>query len=178
MFKLNKMTIQTPLGDILAITDESKLLLLEFMERRNLDIEIERLLHNQQALLESKATRPLLSIKQELKAYFNGTLKKFRTPIQIRGTLFQKQAWKALCQVPYGETRSYLEQATMMNKPSSCRAVANANSMNQLVIIIPCHRIIRSDNTLGGYAAGLERKQWLFKHEKSYKPSLDLVSNQ
>ena len=167
MQKLNQISFQTPVGDMLAIADENLLYLLEFVGRRNLDEEIERLLHNKQALLESKATSPLLNIQQELSAYFNGTLKNFKTPIEITGTLFQKQTWQALCQIPYGETRSYLEQAEMMGRPSACRAVANANGMNQLAIIIPCHRIIRSDNTLGGYAAGLERKQWLLKHENN-----------
>jgi len=164
---LNQITIQTPLGDMLAIADENVLYLLEFIGRRNLDSEIKRLLHQKKAILESKTTSPLHSIKQELDAYFNGSLQGFKTPIQSMGTAFQKQAWQALCQIPYGQTRSYLEQAQMMNKPSACRAVANANGMNQLAIIIPCHRIIRSDNTLGGYAAGIERKQWLLKHERN-----------
>ena len=163
---LSKTLLETPLGPMLAIADEHILYLLEFTERRNLDAEIGRLLHHKKATLLSNITPPLQRINQELQAYFDGTLQSFKTPFQSLGTPFQKQAWRALCQIPYGQTKSYLEQGNMMNKPQACRAVANANSMNQLAIIIPCHRIIRSDNTLGGYAAGVERKQWLLKHEK------------
>lgn len=175
---LNQLTIQTPLGDMLAIADRNTLYLLEFIERRNLDTEIKRLLHQKKSVLESETTPPLRSIQQELKTYFNGTLQHFKTPFEITGTLFQKQVWQALCQIPYGQTRSYLEQARMIHKPSACRAVANANGMNQLAIIIPCHRVIRSDNTLGGYAAGLSRKQWLLNHEKYYATSAHLLIDQ
>lgn len=164
---LNQITIKTVLGDMLAIADANVLYLLKFIGRRNLDTEIKVLLEKKRANLITQTSSPLRSIEQELNAYFNGSLQNFKTPTELIGTAFQKQAWQALCQIPYGQTRSYLEQAQMINKPSACRAVAHANGMNQLAIVIPCHRIIRSDNTLGGYAAGIKRKQWLLKHEKS-----------
>ena len=165
---LNKTIIKTPIGDMIALADENVLYCLEFIERNNLDANIKRLVHQQKAVLVSKITPPLRSIKQELDAYFSSIFRDFQTPIHIRGTTFQQKAWQALRQIPYGETRSYLEQAQMINKPSACRAVAHANSKNQFAIIIPCHRIIRSDNTLGGYAAGVARKQWLLKNEAYY----------
>ncbi|MDF1685035.1 MAG: methylated-DNA--[protein]-cysteine S-methyltransferase [Legionellaceae bacterium] len=168
LVSLTHITIPTPLGDMLAIADKSALCLLEFIGRRDLEANIKRLLNQTNTMLDNTSTPPLVSIKQELEAYFDGTLREFKTPVKTSGTVFQEQAWHALCRIPYGQTKSYLEQAQMINKPSACRAVARANSMNQLAIIIPCHRIIRSDNTLGGYAAGLLRKQALLEHEQVY----------
>ena len=84
------------------------------------------------------------------------------------GSPFQRQVWQVLCGIPYGETRSYAEEAMYMGKPSAYRAVANANGANQLAIIIPCHRVIASDGTLGGYGGGIAVKQWLLEHEKRY----------
>jgi AraC family transcriptional regulator of adaptative response/methylated-DNA-[protein]-cysteine methyltransferase len=74
--------------------------------------------------------------------------------------------------IPYGETKSYLEQANMINRPSAHRAVANANGSNNLAIIIPCHRILRNDGNLGGYAGGINRKKWLIEHEKKNKNTI------
>ena len=74
-----------------------------------------------------------------------------------------------MCQIPYGETRSYAEQAQSIGNATACRAVANPNGANQLAIIIPCHRIINSDGQLGGYGGGIARKQWLIEHEQRYK---------
>lgn len=76
--------------------------------------------------------------------------------------------WQELINIPYGETRSYLNQAKALGKPTSYRAVANANGMNQLAIIVPCHRIINSNGELGGYGGGLHRKEWLIEHERKF----------
>ena len=85
----------------------------------------------------------------------------------LLGTDFQKLAWHALTTIPYGHTKSYVEQAHAIAKPSACRAVGTANGANQLAIIIPCHRIITSTGKLGGYAGGLTRKKWLLAHERN-----------
>jgi AraC family transcriptional regulator of adaptative response/methylated-DNA-[protein]-cysteine methyltransferase len=84
------------------------------------------------------------------------------------GSDFQKSAWQALIQVPYGQTRSYLEQASIIGKPKAFRAVANANGANQIAIVVPCHRIINTGGELGGYGGGLQRKSWLINHEKTF----------
>lgn len=78
-------------------------------------------------------------------------------------------AWQALTLIPYGETRSYAQQAQSLGKPTAYRAVANANGANSLSIIIPCHRIINSSGNLGGYGGGIARKQWLLEHERKNK---------
>ena len=113
--------------------------------------------------------QPLESITEEIAAYFKGKLHSFNTPLELLGTPFQQEAWKALLRIPYGATKSYQDQATSMTRPSAVRAVANANGTNKLALIVPCHRIISHNGTLGGYGGGLERKKWLLHHELTYK---------
>jgi AraC family transcriptional regulator of adaptative response/methylated-DNA-[protein]-cysteine methyltransferase len=160
--------IDTILGPMIAIADEESLYLLEFVTRRGLEREVERLRKKGFALVPGN-TLPLTSIETELNDYFAGTLKAFKTPYRVFGSPFQQQVWEQLCQIPYGETRSYAEQSTLLGKPNAYRAVANANGANQLAIVVPCHRVIASDGTLGGYGGGLAVKQWLLNHEKQHK---------
>lgn len=160
--------IDTILGPMLIIADETHLYLAEFVSRRGLEKEVERLRARGFAIIRGE-TPPIDSIRQELKAYFSGILTRFKTPYRVFGSPFQQQVWQILCEVPYGETRGYKEQAMSLGQPTAFRAVANANGANQLAIIIPCHRIIASDGTLGGYGGGLAIKQWLLEHEKRYK---------
>ncbi|KAI5788530.1 methylated-DNA--protein-cysteine methyltransferase [Peziza echinospora] len=114
----------------------------------------------------SKTTSSIESIRHELNLYFSGHLKRFETPIQLHGSAFQKRAWKALMEVPHGVTRSYTEQAIAMGVPKSYRAIANANHANPIAIVVPCHRIIRANGELSGYAGGVARKRWLILNEK------------
>ncbi len=103
----------------------------------------------------------------QLDEYFKGVRKDFTVTYKVDGTDFQKKAWTALTSIPYGETRSYKEQAISIGNVKATRAVGNANSKNKISIIIPCHRVIGSNKTLTGYAGGMDRKQWLLEHEKS-----------
>ncbi|WP_131779052.1 bifunctional transcriptional activator/DNA repair enzyme AdaA [Legionella bozemanae] len=159
----------SPLGPMLAVADEEALYLLEFVDRRGLEREVERLRKKMKAAIIPGDTSPIRSIEKELKAYFAGTLKQFNTPIKMLGSPFQKMAWHALTRIPYGETRSYAEQARALGKPTAYRAVANANGANSLSVIVPCHRIINSSGNLGGYGGGIVRKQWLLEHEQKNK---------
>jgi AraC family transcriptional regulator, regulatory protein of adaptative response / methylated-DNA-[protein]-cysteine methyltransferase len=159
--------IETILGPMIALADEECLYLLEFITTKGLAREIERFKEKGFVLIPGH-TAPLKSIEAELKAYFEGRLKVFKTPYRVFGSVFQKQAWDRLCQIPYGEKRSYAQQAAFIGKPNAYRAVANANGANQLAIMVPCHRIIASDGSLGGYGGGLAIKRWLIDHEKRY----------
>lgn len=165
---LKSAWLETVLGDMLMIADDQHLYLLEFSEKRGLEKEIVWLRDRLSVAIEPGETPPISSIKKELTTYFEGKLKQFKTPFLLIGSDFQKKVWNTLCQIPYGVTKSYGEQARMMNKPTAYRAVANANGMNQLAIIVPCHRIIRSHGALGGYGGGISRKQWLLEHEKKF----------
>lgn len=114
-----------------------------------------------------KWSNPLLNqIKKELEEYFAWKRKMFTIPLKPTGTIFQQKAWEALTKIPYGETRSYKEEANLAGNPKAVRAIGWANNKNPIVIIIPCHRVIGADGNLVGYGGGIERKIWLLEHEK------------
>lgn len=163
---LNTSWIDTPLGPMIAVGDNQHLYLLEFVDRRGLELEVERLRIKIKAKIIPGTNKSLESIKKELEKYFNGKLINFKTPIFTIGSEFQKKVWQELQKIPPGETVSYAKLAKKIGNPKACRAVANANGANQLSIIIPCHRVINSDGKLGGYGGGLSRKEWLLNHEK------------
>ncbi len=102
---------------------------------------------------------------QQLDEYFNGNRTEFNLKLNPQGTDFQKRVWKELLNVPYGKTRSYLEQSKKLGDVKAIRAVASANGKNPIWIVIPCHRVIGSNGSLTGYAGGLWRKKWLLTHE-------------
>lgn len=158
--------LDTMLGPMLAIADEQALYLLEFVDRRGLEREIEQLRRKTKSTIIPGYTKPISSIENELKQYFEKKLMAFKTPTFFLGSLFQKQVWEELQNLPPGETRSYSDIAIAIRKPSAIRAVAQANGANQLAIIVPCHRVINANGELGGYGGGLVRKRWLLNHEK------------
>ncbi len=160
--------IDTPLGPMLAIGDEEALYLLEFVNHRGLEREIEKLRSRSKSAIIPGKTPIIDSIENELSRYFKGTLERFVTPIMMMGTPFQQGVWCELKKIPVGETRSYAYIAKELGNPSAVRAVGNANGANQLAIVIPCHRVINTDGQLGGYAGGLARKKWLLEHEANY----------
>lgn len=159
--------IDTKLGPMLAIADELDLHLFEFVDRRGLEREIERVRSKKGTVIVPGRNSIIDSIEKEITAYFAGDLKIFKTPLRLQGSEFQQAAWRELQKIPYGERRNYVEQARALGRPTATRAVANANGANQLAIIVPCHRIVRSNGDLGGYSGGLERKRWLLEHENS-----------
>lgn len=159
--------IDTPLGPMIAIADEQALLLLEFVDRRGLEREIERLRMKTKSVIIPGSATPIDSIEKELGAYFEGELTEFKTPLKLLGSPFQMGVWEQLRKVPSGQTLSYADLATAIGKPTAYRAVAQANGANQLAIVIPCHRVINLNGELGGYGGGISRKQWLLDHEKS-----------
>lgn len=158
--------LDTRLGPMIAVADERELYLLEFMDRRGLERELERLKQNTKSAIIPGKVEPIQMIEEELTLYFDGKLRAFTTPMHLIGTPFQKQVWQQLLSIPPGETRSYSEIAASIDRPTATRAVAQANGANQLAIIIPCHRVINADGGMGGYGGGLSRKEWLISHEK------------
>jgi methylated-DNA-[protein]-cysteine S-methyltransferase len=106
---------------------------------------------------------------QQLDEYFTGNRKEFELTLSPKGTEFQGKVWTELLKVPFGKTRSYLEQSKKLGDVKAIRAVASANGRNPISIIIPCHRIIGSDGSLTGYAGGVWRKKWLLDHESGNK---------
>lgn len=108
-------------------------------------------------------------LAKQLDEYFQGNRQCFDVPYDLKGTPFQKQVWTALCQIPYGQTLSYLDVAQSIGNARACRAVGMANHRNPLLILIPCHRVIGADGSLGGYAAGVDTKQFLLELEQKYR---------
>lgn len=158
--------LDTQLGPMIAIADDSALYLLEFVDCRGLEREVECLKQKTKSAIISGSTRPIHSIESELTQYFDGNLIEFKTPLFLVGSPFQKNVWEALKNIPYGETRSYADIAKTIGKPTAFRAVAQANGANQLPLIIPCHRVINANGDLGGYSGGIPRKKWLLAHER------------
>jgi len=159
---------------VAGATDEG-VCLLEFTDRRMLPTEYKDLKRRLKTTMEEGENKHLKTLRKQLKEYFSGKRKEFTIPLVTPGTEFQQIVWQELKKIPFGSTRSYQEQALELNNPDSVRAVANANGMNRISIVIPCHRVIGSDGRLTGYGGGLHRKKWLLDHEKKYSgKALDL----
>ena len=119
----------------------------------------------EESILEE--TELILQCKTQLDAYFRGERKGFDLPLLPKGTAFQQKVWKALTEIPYGETRAYGEIAAAVGNPKAARAVGMANNKNPIGIIIPCHRVVGASGKLVGYAGGMDRKEWLLELEKA-----------
>lgn len=141
--------LRSPLGPISLRATETHLLSLQFG-----------------SLGEQEETPLLREAEAQINAYFSGKLQRFSLPLLPKGTEFQERVWAALLEIPYGETISYRELAQRVSSPRAFRAVGNANGKNPLPILIPCHRVIASDGSLGGYSGGLSIKKELLKREK------------
>ena len=157
--------IETPLGTMYACAVEDGICLLEFTDRKMLETELISLAKRLNANIIPGANRHFDTLRQQLDEYFEGTRKEFTVPLISPGSEFQLSVWSSLQTIPYGSTRSYKQQAANLNKPEAIRAVANANGMNRISILIPCHRVIGEDGNLAGYGGGLWRKKWLLDLE-------------
>ena len=158
--------IETPLGAMLALADDEGLRLLDFVDRRGLENEVQALRERTGAIIVPGNNRHLDTVTTELKRYFDATDMRFSVPLVPGGSTFEKAVWEELRTIPAGETRSYAEMARRLGKPHATRAVGRANGRNCLALVIPCHRVIRADGTLCGYGGGVWRKKWLLEHEK------------
>ena len=142
--------------------------LLEFTNRKMLETEFKDLTKRLNAVILPGENPHLTQVQTELKEYFEGKRKDFSIPLHTPGTDFQQAVWEILKEIPFGETRSYKQQASKLNNPKGVRAVASANGMNRVAIVIPCHRVIGENGDLTGYAGGLARKKWLLDHEAKH----------
>ena len=154
---------------MLAGATEQGICLLEFIDRKMLETELKQLNTLLKASCVPGEHPHFATLNHQLKEYFNGSRKIFNLPLVLLGTPFQQSVWKGLQTIPYGTTRSYQEQAHLLQKPKAVRAVANANGHNRIAIIIPCHRVIGKNGKLRGYGGGLWRKQYLLDHERKHR---------
>lgn len=157
--------IDTPLGPMFSLSDDEYLYLLEFVDKNTIVKEIQTLQLTLQAEITFGDSYINMLVQKELDAYFNKTLRKFSIPIKFCGTEFQNKVWQALVDIPFGEIVSYKTIAEKINSPKAVRAIGNANGMNRIPIIVPCHRVINNSGKIGGYSAGLRRKKYLLELE-------------
>jgi methylated-DNA-[protein]-cysteine S-methyltransferase len=144
-------TLASPIGELLLLSDGEHITGLRTDTKPDSEM-----------VKEPKLFRDCV---EQLRAYFAGDLKKFDLPLQQDGTAFQQHVWKELRKIPRGKTISYQQLAGKVGKPLASRAVGSANGKNQIVVVVPCHRVIAADGSLGGYGCGLWRKEWLLRHE-------------
>jgi AraC family transcriptional regulator of adaptative response/methylated-DNA-[protein]-cysteine methyltransferase len=158
----------TPLGPMVAGAVDEGICLLEFADRRMLETQFKRLKKHFAGRVVPGESDHIAQLDDELKRYFAGELKEFSVPLVYPGTDFQVACWDYLRKIPYGATRSYMEEAVAIGKPNAQRAVGRANGDNRLAIIIPCHRVVGNDGKLTGYGGGLWRKKYLLDLERQH----------
>jgi methylated-DNA-[protein]-cysteine S-methyltransferase len=142
---------RTPVGAVTLVASERGLRILSFQGGPP-----------KEAVERESELRPYAN---QLREYFAGKRKEFDVPLDLRGTEFQLQCWRALLEIPYGETRSYAAQARRIGRPAAFRAVGQANHTNPVAIIVPCHRVIGTNGSLTGYGGGMPAKEWLLELE-------------
>ena len=147
---METVQIKTPLGTARIEGDENGICIISILDNEVVSETIPQVL--QEAVLQ-------------INEYFEGKRDDFSFKLNPKGTEFQQRVWKELLQIPFGKTRTYLEQSKRLGDVKAIRAVASANGKNPLWVVIPCHRVIGTDGSLTGYAGGLWRKKWLLEHE-------------
>jgi methylated-DNA-[protein]-cysteine S-methyltransferase len=147
--------IDSPIGTLTAAADESGLRWLLFPQNR----------HEPVREGWQRDTASFAELRRQLAAYFGGELRDFDLPLAPQGTPFQQSAWAALRTIPYGETRSYRDQALAIGNPKAVRAVGQANGRNPLPIVIPCHRVIGANGSMTGFGGGIDTKRFLLDLE-------------
>lgn len=160
----------SPLGDLLAVADDSHLRMLSFVAREDEARIFPGVSRSLGGSIVEKPNEITRQIGAELEDYFAGKSGGFHTPLAPAGSAFEQAVWAELLKVPLAETCSYGEIARNVGGMETVRAVGKANGANPIVIVIPCHRCIGSDGSLVGYGAGLWRKKWLLRHEGQMRP--------
>jgi methylated-DNA-[protein]-cysteine S-methyltransferase len=150
------LTLESPIGTLTVAAGATALHAIEFAHNRHPQPRADWV-RGDTALLRQAA--------DQLRAYFAGQRRHFELPLAPQGTEFQRAAWQALAAIPFGETRSYAQQAAALGKPAATRAVGAANGRNPLPIVLPCHRVIGANGALTGFGGGIEVKRWLLAHE-------------
>lgn len=175
MSKVVYRHVESPLGTLIIGTTSKGCCLLEFEDSHSLT-EINARYNKWYKMECVEGSHPILdTLESELKAYFERKLHTFSIPLDLRGTPFEMTVWKELLNIPYGETKSYIDIARAIGNPSASRAVGRANGNNPVAIVVPCHRVIASNGTLHGYGGGLWRKEKLLALESQKKDLTDYI---
>ncbi|MCO6523861.1 MAG: methylated-DNA--[protein]-cysteine S-methyltransferase [Candidatus Schmidhempelia sp.] len=158
--------LETPIGELIGAATKRGICLLEFADQRSIHTQLKAVSNYFNSQLVWEESPYFYVLKQQLNNYFSGNLTQFSVDLDLAGTQFQQTVWQQLQKITYGQCITYQQQAQAMGKPKAVRAVATANGMNRISIIIPCHRIIGSNGDLTGYAGGVWRKKYLLDLEQ------------
>lgn len=164
-FRVTKFS--TPLGYMVAAENENKLVLLDFLDSKNLTKKMITLYRKTGSLFRLRSCNLFNQLQEELNQYFNKKLTSFSVPVMLIGTEFQQKIWTELMKVDYDQKLSYTDIAERIGKANAVRAVAREIANNKVLLIVPCHRIIGKNGNLTGYSSGLERKKQLLQLEKN-----------
>jgi methylated-DNA-[protein]-cysteine S-methyltransferase len=161
-FTVDRLT--TPIGAMLLVTDDAGV--LRALDFEDYEARMRQLLRLQVGTVDLKSGRAPKAMRSALSAYFDGDFAALKAiEWRVAGTLFQRKVWTALPGIPTGKTMSYGALAAKLGSPNAMRAVGHANGSNPISVVIPCHRLIGADGSLVKYGGGLQRKQWLLRHE-------------
>jgi methylated-DNA-[protein]-cysteine S-methyltransferase len=157
-------SVSSPIGEIWVASDRIGVCLVRFGLREEEFLQEVKGLWGRHPRADRQFTR---GVVEEIRAYFDGQVARFSSPLHPQGRPFDMKVWEALQRIPLGETRSYQDIAQAVGKPTGCRAIGGANRRNPIPLLIPCHRVIRKDGGLGGFSSGTAIKEWLlrFEHE-------------
>jgi len=169
--------LDTELGPVIAAASEASLCLLEFADRRGLELSYNRIKRSFRLPVVPGTNGILDRLKLELHDYFAGKRREFTIQLSLKGTPFQKTVWRELQRIPHGKTISYARLARRVGRPAAVRAVAQANGRNPVSILVPCHRVVASDGSLSGYGGGVWRKRLLLKLEQPTSSSRGMPRN-
>jgi AraC family transcriptional regulator of adaptative response/methylated-DNA-[protein]-cysteine methyltransferase len=158
--------IVTILGSMVAASFDHRICLLQFFDRQTWVGQIQRLREEFGVSVTSRRSAVIQALDGQLQEYFAGQREQFSVPIFVRGTSFQKKVWTELQKIAFGHTTKYGAIARAIGRANAARAVGRANGNNRIAILIPCHRVVRSDGSIGGYAGGIGRKRCLIDHER------------
>jgi len=175
MITLQRHTIDTPVGPVLALASKAALCALEFSRAdrvSRLDARLARWFGGVEVVDgKGRSNAVITQVERWLDAYFAGAgADTSPLPLDMRGAPFEVRVWAALRTIPPGATTTYGEIAKQVGSPGASRAVGAANGANPIAIIVPCHRVIGANGTLTGYGGGLDRKTWLLTHEARWRP--------
>ena len=161
---VDRFRVPSPIGELVGYLREGALCAVDFAGRD----DARALLQRRFGDVELRERDGASDAQRLLEAYLSGELRALDAiRVDTGGTEFQRKVWEALRRIPAGRTTSYSELAGEIGAPSAVRAVGTANGSNPVPVIIPCHRVVRTDGTLGGYGGGLDRKRWLLDHERA-----------
>jgi methylated-DNA-[protein]-cysteine S-methyltransferase len=155
-----RLRYRSPLGVLCVEAGEDGIFGLSFADRGP-----------PRAGVSARARAHLEAAVAALDTYFAGQPPRL-PPLDLRGTAFQRSVWQSLCEIPWGEVRTYGEVARLLGRAGCARAVGGANHENRIAILVPCHRVVQASGRLGGYAAGADAKRWLLAHESAHAPAL------